>query len=142
MVGALQGPYGLVNFDQTTGTKAVSTLLGALNIEDTEKYTDELFRKFHQGPKGEGWTSFYPSLIVTGEDSAVVHTQRVWIVDQLIALTRAKLMPKKEINILRILQFLFYHAVFVYRGEANKKKKNQNGDALAGILVCQATYDT
>eukprot|EP01127_Copromyxa_protea_P017131 TRINITY_DN5185_c0_g1_i5.p1 TRINITY_DN5185_c0_g1~~TRINITY_DN5185_c0_g1_i5.p1 ORF type:complete len:995 (-),score=314.34 TRINITY_DN5185_c0_g1_i5:59-3043(-) len=128
LVGTLQGAHGISHFDQRTGTKAVASLLASLNPEYTEKYTEELFKKFYATPKGE-------------ESDLIAFNQRCWVVDQLISIARGKVVPKKEQCILRILKFLFYHSVFNYEQKATKGKSTpkKTNDSLTTVLYTPCT---
>lgn len=63
LISALQGPNGIMNFDQKTGTKAVTALLASLSPDYTERYMEELFKKFHTIRGEEGTVGYFPTHI-------------------------------------------------------------------------------
>uniref|UniRef100_A0A6B2KWM5 Uncharacterized protein n=1 Tax=Arcella intermedia TaxID=1963864 RepID=A0A6B2KWM5_9EUKA len=114
-VNALEGPSGIINFDKKTRTKTISTLLTVVSSESANSYANELLEQFIN------YGQIRPDSFANDNDkyeNAIV-AGRKWIVDQLINLIKGKLVQNRELVVLNILKFLFFHSFYTYEPTDN-----------------------
>lgn len=113
IVMQLIGRHGTKNFDSTTKTKTIETLLSHFDSESFGEFFNYLKKDFLDQ---SATLDKYP------EDSAnLIDNHRLWALNQIYALTKQKNSgPKDEEWIKEILQFFMFYGFFI--PSENKKK--------------------
>lgn len=96
LVGQLVGENGSPRFDSITKTKTVSGIIAQLSLEGVTEYVDQLQERFVGGE--------------ADDHEAAVHSQRAFIIDQLVALVKNSKVPRDEIWPVAVAKFLFVQA--------------------------------
>ncbi|KZT44208.1 hypothetical protein SISSUDRAFT_1057190 [Sistotremastrum suecicum HHB10207 ss-3] len=100
LVLQLTGVHGNQHFDRITKTKTLETITAAMNAQGINDYVDHLL------------DVFYSTAESAQEGVQAPESTRVWVVEQLSALVRNGTIPKSEVWLHRVLEFLGLHAFF------------------------------
>ncbi|EIN07831.1 hypothetical protein PUNSTDRAFT_70289 [Punctularia strigosozonata HHB-11173 SS5] len=104
----LTGVHGNKQFDKLTRTKTVESILTSMDAEGIDNYITNLLEQFNASTAGEE------------SDFQALNGRRSWVIDQLAALIRNGAIPKTDSWVVRILNWLIVHGLFVLKKNSEK----------------------
>jgi len=121
----------LQQFDAKTRTKTVQSLVAQLDQSGIERYLVYLFNSFRAPPKARDQPRDDEHDDDDEDDAAsspmtFVERQQVWVLNQLLALTRNHSLQRRDSWLKQILHFVLYHTFFT---AAERKQTRSSGSS-------------
>ncbi|KAG6821076.1 hypothetical protein H0H93_007235 [Arthromyces matolae] len=120
----LTGVHGSQQFDKLTKTKTVESILTSMDSEGVKRYIENLLEKVN-GPSSTTSVAlsaphFQNSYDYIREEIHAINSRRSWIIEQLGSLIRSGSIPKEDIWVQTILDWLVVHGLFIIKKKSEK----------------------
>lgn len=108
LVLQLTGANGTHLFDRITKTKTVESIIASMDAPEIMRFIEHLFSRMNDNG--------------SDLDTKTLAAQRIWIADQVSALVRNGAIPKDDVWVSMILDWLTLHGLFIVIKKADKSR--------------------